>query len=64
MQEVERPSDRLARGWYRGFLSLLGVLCLIGGTYAMLDGHAPEAVAGGVLGVAWLIAARLLFPVG
>ena len=57
---TDLPSDRLTRRWARGVFFTVGVACLVGATIALIDGHAAGAGAGAALGIAWIVAGKLM----
>jgi uncharacterized membrane protein HdeD (DUF308 family) len=59
---TELPSDRMVRRMYRWSMNAVGVACLLWGTLAFLDSRAGQAAAGAAVGLAWIIAGRLLAP--
>lgn len=40
-------------------MKILGVVCLLGGVVAILEGEAAMTVAAAALGIGWVIAAKL-----
>jgi len=58
----ERPSDRLARAYYRWFFNVLALACLANGIVKLMDERAALAAASAGLALALVLVGRLLSP--
>lgn len=58
----ERPSDRLARAYYRWFFNVLAFACLANGVVKLLDERAALSAASAALALTLVLVGRLVSP--